>query len=440
MFTSVINETMDIFIKQISSLYHIEESELKAFLDTIPVSKVTVTGKRVKRDYKFLEKYCNENSIILLKDYSKESVNTETTIEGVCIKCTDSFKKKFRLILKNGALCDKCMEEKRQIGRKKTSIERYGVDSALKSEVVKDKIKKTCLEKYGVENPRQSTEIKDKYKKTCLEKYGVENPQQTKEIREKTCATMIKKYGVENPQQSKEIREKTSVTMMKKYGVSHPSQSEEIKSRKRDTCMKNYGVEHPSQSEEVKDRKRDTCIENYGVEHPSQSEEIKSRKRDTCMKNYGVEYPLQSTDILEQVRHTNFEKYGVEHPLQNPEIFSNMVKSSFYTKEYLFTSGRIDSIQGYENFALDELILLYKEDDICTGDQVPLITYKINDKIHKHYPDIYIKCENKIIEVKSTWTFQLHKDKVLMKRQSAIELGFKYELWIYDKKGNKSVI
>jgi hypothetical protein len=63
----------------------------------------------------------------------------------------------------------------------------------------------------------------------------------------------------------------------------------------------------------------------------------------------------------------------------------------------------------------------------------------MDDKIHKHYPDIYIKSENKIIEVKSIRTFELHKDKVLLKRKSAIELGFLYELWIYDSKRNKLV-
>lgn len=63
----------------------------------------------------------------------------------------------------------------------------------------------------------------------------------------------------------------------------------------------------------------------------------------------------------------------------------------------------------------------------------------MNDKIHKHYPDIYIKSENKIIEVKSTRTFELHKDKVLIKKKSAIDAGFKYELWIYDSKRNKLV-
>jgi hypothetical protein len=46
--------------------------------------------------------------------------------------------------------------------------------------------KKTNLEKYGVENPFQSEEIKGKIKNANLEKYGVENPQQNKNIKEKT--------------------------------------------------------------------------------------------------------------------------------------------------------------------------------------------------------------------------------------------------------------
>jgi len=45
------------------------------------------------------------------------------------------------------------------------------------------------------------------------------------------------------------------------------------------------------------------------------------------------------------------------------------IKSSFTKKDYIFPSGRTDKIQGYENFALDELIINEKiyESDIIVG-------------------------------------------------------------------------
>jgi hypothetical protein len=53
-----------------------------------------------------------------------------------------------------------------------------------------------------------------------------------------------------------------------------------------------------------------------------------------------------------------------------------------------------------------------------------------------HHGDIFIPKENRIIEVKSTWTFQ--KPDVLLKQLAAKEMGYKYEIWVYDKKGNKT--
>ena len=67
---------------------------------------------------------------------------------------------------------------------KKTCLERYGVNSYLKTEASKEKTKQTCLERYGVNSYTQSQEFKDKSKQTCLEKYGTVAYQKTKEFSE----------------------------------------------------------------------------------------------------------------------------------------------------------------------------------------------------------------------------------------------------------------
>jgi hypothetical protein len=81
----------------------------------------------------------------------------------------------------------------------------------------------------------------------------------------------------------------------------------------------------------------------------------------------------------------------------------------------------------------------YCENDIITGcKNVPTIWY--NDTIgkkHRHYVDIYIPSKNKCIEVKSTWTLKLQKSNIFLKQNAAKELGYEYEIWIYDSKGNK---
>jgi hypothetical protein len=41
------------------------------------------------------------------------------------------------------------------------------------------------------------------------------------------------------------------------------------------------------------------------------------------------------------------------------------------------------------------------------------------------------------VEVKSTYTLNLKKDKVLIKQEAVKALGYLCEIWIYDGKGNR---
>ena len=63
------------------------------------------------------------------------------------------------------------------------------------------------------------------------------------------------------------------------------------------------------------------------------------------------------------------------------------------------------------------------------------IIYKMDIK-RIYYSDIYIKKENKIIEVKSEWTFKINKKKNLLKKEACLKAGYKFEFWIFDKNGN----
>jgi hypothetical protein len=118
-----------------------------------------------------------------------------------------------------------------------------------------------------------------------------------------------------------------------------------------------------------------------------------------------------------------------------------IVSSSFKLKDYVMPSGKIIKIQGYEHFALNELI--YKnnvlENEIITGcENVPTIWYndELNKK-HKHYVDIFIPSQNKCIEVKSEWTAELNKHNIFLKQNAAKEAGYLYEIWIFNNDGNK---
>jgi len=49
------------------------------------------------------------------------------------------------------------------------------------------------------------------------------------------------------------------------------------------------------------------------------------------------------------------------------------------------------------------------------------------------------KFKGLIIEVKSTWTYKAKQDNIQEKAYATKVAGYKYEIWIYDSKGNKTV-
>ena len=121
--------------------------------------------------------------------------------------------------------------------------------------------------------------------------------------------------------------------------------------------------------------------------------------------------------------------------------FEKHAKTSFKYKDYIFESGNINKIQGYEHIALDELTKIYKESEIKTSKiDMPLINYYFNEKVHRYYPDIFIESENKLIEIKSDYTYKKELIKNIHKALATRKLGYNFETWIYDKKKVKLVI
>jgi hypothetical protein len=229
--------------------------------------------------------------------------------------------------------------------------------------------------------------------------------------------------------------------MVDKYGVEYAAQSQIFIDKMKETTLERYGVENANQSEEIREKIRQTNLEIYGVEYGLQNVNVKEKRKLTNLEKYGFENPLQNEEIKKKIRKQNLEKYGVEYPSQNKSIFEKMNKNSYYIKDYLLPSGKLIKIQGFEHYALDELLKCESicESDIITGcKNVPVIWYNdANDKKHRHYVDIYIPLQNKCIEVKSTWTFKTQKETIFLKQNAAKELGYLYEIWVYDNKGNK---
>jgi L-rhamnose mutarotase len=373
---------------------------------------------RLKYDYDMLKSICDEGCVTLLENYNDKYITRDTRIIGKCILCENSFNKSLNKLHKQRNFgCLTCAKSIKFDKIKDTMLEKYGVEYAAQSEVFLDKMKATTLEKYGVEHGTQCDIVKNKIRATNNEKYGCDYGLQNKIVKEKKRQTYLKKYGVENPLQCKDIMDKLKNTNLEKYGVEHVFQCPEIKEKVKQKNIEKYGFEYGFQSQEIKDKIKKNNLEKYGVEHNTQRKEV-----------------------IEKTKKHNLEKYGVEYVMQCPEIMEKNVKMSYYLKEYTMPSGKTIKIQGYEHFALDELLQHnIHENDILTGcKNVPEIWYHDeNGKKRRHFVDIFIPSQNKCIEIKSTWTFQKQKNIVFLKQNAGKELGYSYELWVYDNKGNK---
>lgn len=252
-------------------------------------------------------------------------------------------------------------------------------------------------------------------------------------LTEKKKETSILKYGVDNYAKTSESKQKYKETMLLNYGVEHFYQSYKFKTQYKKASLKKYGVDNPSKANITKEKAKKTCNERYGGDGPLCSNEVKKKYIKTIYERHGVTHNSKMLDHNEKVKQTSLKRYGVEHVMHDSKIAS---KSKYLRKKYIFPSGKIVYVQGYEPKALDELVKIYQENDIIVGNknmekEIGKIFYINENKIKRYYPDIYIKSENKIIEVKSTWTITLDPNMIKLKQQACLDLGFIYEFKIY---------
>jgi hypothetical protein len=202
--------------------------------------------------------------------------------------------------------------------------------------------------------------------------------------------------------------------------------------------LEKYGCEKPLQNKKIKEQMKATNLEKYGCEHAFQSEEVKEKIKATNLEKYGCEHAFQSEEVKEKIKATNLEKYGCEHPFQNAEISEKASKNAYKSYDYTFPSGRIDKIQGYEKYMLNDLLKegILEEDIIVNRSEVPEVWYKdTSGKERRYFVDCFIKSQNRCIEAKSTWTAEKKQDYIYLKQQALKDAGYKCEIWVYNGKG-----
>lgn len=121
--------------------------------------------------------------------------------------------------------------------RKKTLLDKYGVDNPMKCESVKENLRQIMLDRYGVDNPRKLDSVVDKARQTNLERYGAISYAQTEEGLKRIQATNMERYGEDNFMKSDarfavldEMKEKSRQTQLERYGAEHYSKSDAFRS------------------------------------------------------------------------------------------------------------------------------------------------------------------------------------------------------------------
>jgi len=148
--------------------------------------------------------------------------------------------------------------------------------------------------------------------------------------------------------------------------------------------------------------------------------------------------------ITRKMLKTMLERYGVEYWIQIDENYEKLLKHTKSYKIYKMPNGEEVFIQGYEDVIISQLLEEYDENDIIIKNSeitkyTGQIYYELDGKKHKYYPDIYIRSINKIIEVKSEYTFSCDEERNLIKRKSCLDKNIEFEFIILTKKEYKKI-
>ena len=297
------------------------------------------------------------------------------------------------------------------------------------------KRQKTMMERYGTIMPmNDNPESVKKKEKTSMEKYGVRNAAHAPLVRKKAAKTMKSKSKAEKEKSIKKMKE----TMMKKHGVENPMQSQEFQDKAKETRMEKYSVEYILQNPDISakqvETRTKTMLEKYNTTNIYEIDGVKEKMVQTNIDNYGVSHPMKNKEyqqsIYNKAQQTLKENYGVDNPMQVPEFFEKSQKTAFIRKKYIWKSGEVSMVQGYEPIVLSELEEQgYEFSDILTSPKdMPELIYEFEGKSHRYYPDFFIPNENLIIEVKSEYTLTKDLEKNKVKFQAVEAAGYNFRL------------
>lgn len=229
----------------------------------------------------------------------------------------------------------------------KTSLERYGAKNVFASEYGKAKIKETIERVYGDEKHFREVQHAS-MTATMLNRYGVESPLQSDEIKNKVVQTNMSRYGVPYVMQNPDIQAKQRRTAEAKggYSMTNPKTRAKIQS----TVIEKYGVDNVLKSPEIREKIKTTNLTRYGTMWSASSPTVQAKIRETNLKRYGTECVLSSNVVREKATHTIQEKYGVSNVFQ----LDSVKQKSAQTNLQRYGAANWKSSQAYLNTVIPD--------------------------------------------------------------------------------------
>lgn len=265
----------------------------------------------------------------------------------------------------------------------------------------KDGYKDYCSAKCA----QSSSKTKEKRRKTNIEKYGVDNVAKNSDIKKKTEKTNLERYGHKSTFQNEKVREKWKDTILEKYGVDHYFKTDEFKIKAKKYYLEKWGVEHQLDVEEIKERIKQTCLKKYGVstylntEHSRSSIKKYNRssyEKDICdwLDSIGVSYITNNRNVIKPLSIDIYiEDYNLAIEFNGLYWHSELFKD----KSYHLNKTNLCNEKGIQ------LIHIWEDDWLSRKD---VIKSMILNKVGKIDNRVYgRKCEVREVNNKDTSDF-----------------------------------
>ena len=284
----------------------------------------------------FCRYHLKPNHNMTTKEYYDKHIKKEN--EGKCLNCGKETS--FKSYTKGySEFCSiDCLNKSKEMSKRVSEGRKD-----LNYEVINAKIKNTMLSKYGVEHAMQSKEIKEKVHINNLKKYGTEYTINLPQVREAAKLAIEENFdeinlirGKSIQASSKEANIKRRKTVFEKFGVHSISQVKEIVNKARETIKRKYGFKTDDELE---------CFERYRKEVRRHTNSIKNN----IVKSSKCYYTNIIMDYENKDNHNKFQA-TIDHKKSIIYGFKNNIDPSIIgnINNLCFCCRFVNSIKNYK--------------------------------------------------------------------------------------------